>query len=99
MYSDLRPAVVVGGTTHSCLLLVWQVAVMWVFYAGRLLARWAARVSEYAADRAAADWGYGEQLAAPYAAVGDEQPAGRLERLLLEHPPMPRRIERLTRDG
>jgi Zn-dependent protease with chaperone function len=81
------------------LRLLWQVVVMWLFYAGRLLARWAARVSEYAADRAAADWGYGEQLAGLYAAVGDGEPSGRLERLLLEHPPMPERIDRLTRHG
>jgi Zn-dependent protease with chaperone function len=81
------------------LLLLWQVAVMWLFYVGRLLARWAARVSEYAADGAAADWGYGPQLATLYAAVGDGPPAGRLERLLREHPPMPARIDRLTRSG
>jgi hypothetical protein len=78
---------------------VWQVAVMWLFYVGRLLARWAARVSEYAADGAAADWGYGPPLATLYAAVGDAPPAGRLERLLREHPPMPARIDRLTRSG
>ena len=81
------------------LLFVWQAAVMWLFYVGRLLARWAARVSEYAADRAAAHWGYRTELAALYAAVDDGQPAGRLERLLLEHPPMPARIDRLTRYG
>jgi Zn-dependent protease with chaperone function len=78
------------------LLFIWQVAVMWIFYVGRLLARWAARVSEYAADRAAAEWGYGPQLAALYADVGDVAPQTRLERLLLEHPPMPKRIARLT---
>ena len=81
------------------LLVVWQVAVMWVFYVGRLLARWASRVSEYAADRSAAAWGYGPQLAALYADVGDVEPQSRLERLLLEHPPMPERIDRLTRHG
>ena len=84
---------------EGLLLVVWQVAVMWVFYVGRLLARWAARVSEFAADGAAADWGYGPQLAALYADVGDLEPQGRLERLLLEHPPMPKRIARLTRAG
>jgi len=80
-------------------LVVWQVAVMWIFYVGRLLARWAARVSEYAADHSAAAWGYGPQLAALYADVGDVEPQTRLERLLLEHPPMPARIARLTRSG
>jgi Zn-dependent protease with chaperone function len=81
------------------LLVIWQVAVMWIFYVGRLLARWAARVSEYAADRTAADWGYGPQLAALYADIGDVEPQHRLERLLLDHPPMPERIARLTRAG
>jgi Zn-dependent protease with chaperone function len=78
------------------LLLLWQVLVMWIFYVGRLLARWAARVSEYAADGAAAQWGYGPQLAALYADIGDVAPQSRLERLLLDHPPMPARIARLT---
>jgi Zn-dependent protease with chaperone function len=91
----VRPLALVA----ELILLIWQVAVMWLFYAGRLLARWAARVSEYAADGTAAGWGYGEQLAALYAAVGDGEPAGRLARLLLEHPPMPQRIARLTRTG
>lgn len=77
------------------LLVLWQVAVMWIFYVGRLLARWAARVSEFAADRAAASWGYGEALAALYADEGESPARGRLERLLREHPPMPARIARL----
>jgi Zn-dependent protease with chaperone function len=81
------------------LLVLWQVLVMWIFYVGRLLARWAARISEYAADRAAAGWGYGPQLAALYRSMGDVEPQSRLERLLLEHPPMPARIERLTLQG
>jgi Zn-dependent protease with chaperone function len=81
------------------LLVIWQVTVMWIFYVGRLLARWAARVSEYAADRAAADWGYGEDLAELYAAIGEVPAEGRLERLLREHPPMPARIARLTPGG
>jgi Zn-dependent protease with chaperone function len=81
------------------LIVIWQVTVMWIFYVGRLLARWAARVSEYAADRAAAGWGYGPQLAALYADVGDVEPQSRLERLLLDHPPMPERIARLTEAG
>jgi Zn-dependent protease with chaperone function len=77
------------------LLLVWQVAVMWLYYVGKLLAQWAARMSEYVADRAAADWGYGEHLVALYREVGDGVPAGRWARLLAEHPPMPARIERI----
>jgi Zn-dependent protease with chaperone function len=87
----VRPLALLVGL----LLLIWQVLVMWIFYVGRLLARWAARVSEYAADHAAATWGYGPQLAALYRDVGDLEPQSRLERLLLEHPPMPARIARL----
>jgi Zn-dependent protease with chaperone function len=77
------------------LLLVWQVAVMWLYYVGELLAQWAARGSEYVADRAAAEWGYGPQLVALYREVGDEPRRGLLARLLAEHPPIEARIERL----
>lgn len=69
---------------------------MWLYYVGELLARWAARVSEHSADWAAADWGYGEQLAALYASIGAPQSDGLLARLLADHPPTRERIERLA---
>jgi Zn-dependent protease with chaperone function len=76
------------------LLLVWQVLVMWIFYLGELLAMWAARVSEYEADAAAARWGYAEPLASAYAALGahEVEPAGRFRRLAADHPPLSARI-------
>ena len=79
------------------ILVVWQVSVMWVFYVGELLAMWAARVSEFEADSAAARWGYAPALTATYsdlAARQGESP-GRLARLMADHPPLPERIERL----
>src|SRR5215207_2470998 len=76
-------------------IVVWQVAAMWVYYLGRLLMQWAARISEHVADRAAVDWGYGPALLDLYRATGDVEPAGRLGRLLADHPPMPDRIERI----
>ena len=79
------------------LLVVWQVAVMWIFYLGELLAMRAARVSEYEADGSAADWGYAESLAAAYEgmAAHELEPAGRVGRLMADHPPTQERIERL----
>ena len=77
------------------LLVVWQVTVMWIYFIGKLLMQWAARLSEFVADRAAVDWGYGRALVALYRSAGDEPPAGRLGRLLAEHPPMPERIARI----
>ena len=78
------------------LLLAWQLLVMWVYYLGELLAAWASRVSEFAADAAAASWGYGEDLAVLYTAMGDGPPAGRLDRLAATHPPLVERIARLA---
>ena len=78
------------------LLLVWQLAVMWFYYLGKLLYLWASRVSEFVADRAAADWGYGEPLMRLYATLDEPAPEGRLERALATHPPLERRIERLA---
>ena len=79
------------------LLILWQVAVMWIFYAGELLAMWAARQSEYDADAAAARWGYAGRLASAYAALGahELEPSGRLRKLMADHPPLPDRIELL----
>ena len=79
------------------LLIVWQVTVMWLFYAGELLAMRAARLSEYEADAAAARWGYAGALASAYAALArrELEPEGRWARLTAEHPPLPERIKRL----
>jgi Zn-dependent protease with chaperone function len=79
----------------ALLLVAWQVTVMWIYYLGKLLMQWAARISEFVADRAAVDWGYGPELLALYRTAGDDEPAGRLGRLLAEHPPMPERIARI----
>ena len=80
----------------TVVLLLWQVLVMWLYYVGKLLALWASRVSEYAADRAAAEWGYREPLARLYATLDEPAPEGRLERALATHPPIERRIALLT---
>jgi Zn-dependent protease with chaperone function len=81
------------------LLMVWPVAVMWLFYVAELLAMRAARLSEYEADAAAARWGYARDLAAAYGAMAahELEPAGRLPRLMADHPPLRGRIERLER--
>ena len=80
------------------LLAVWQVTVMWIYYLGDLLAQRAARLSEFEADRAAADWGYGPPLIAALEAAGahELEPEGRLARLRADHPPLETRIERLA---
>jgi Zn-dependent protease with chaperone function len=80
-------------------LIVWQVAVMWLFYVADLLSKRADRLSEFSADGAAARWGYGPQLArALEAAAGQEDEAtGRVARLLADHPPVGARVERLQR--
>ena len=78
------------------LLIAWQVSVMWIYYVAELLSLRAARVSEFAADRAAADWGYGDDLARLFASMGEAEPAGRLARLRADHPPISQRIDRLA---
>ena len=79
------------------LLVVWQVAVMWLFYVAELLALRAARMSEFEADASAARWGYGPQLTAALEGLAHHQlePAGRWARLMADHPPLSARIERL----
>jgi Zn-dependent protease with chaperone function len=77
-------------------LIVWQVSVMWMYYVGKLLALRAARVSEFVADKAAADWGYAKQLTSLYASVHEAPARGLIARLGAEHPPMHQRIERLA---
>ena len=79
------------------LLVVWQVTVMWLFYAGELLAMRAARISEYEADGAAKRWGYAAPLIRAYEglAAREGEPPGRLGRLLADHPPLESRIARL----
>jgi Zn-dependent protease with chaperone function len=76
-------------------IVAWQLVVMWIYYAGKLLMQWAARSAEFVADRAAVDWGYGPALLGLYRAMGDDEPPTRLGRLLADHPPMPERIARI----
>ena len=108
VYGLLRRAVsVVGGVFGALgrvlalplflLLAIWQVAVMWLYYAGELLATRAARISEHEADAAAARWGYAEPLSRLYERLAPRQaqPSGRLARLMADHPPLAERIERL----
>lgn len=77
-------------------LIVWQVSVMWLYYVGKLLTLRAARVSEYLADRAAADWGYAPQLTSLYESLAETPPGGLIARLSADHPPTQQRIERLA---
>ena len=77
-------------------VIAWQVLVMWLYYAGKLLALRAARVSEFVADRAAADWGYADQLTSLFTSFGEPPPRGLIARLSAEHPPMQQRIDRLS---
>ncbi|HYH90079.1 MAG TPA: hypothetical protein VEX67_12650 [Solirubrobacteraceae bacterium] len=64
--------------------------------AGKLLALRAARVSEFVADRAAADWGYADQLTSLFTSFGEPPPRGLIARLSAEHPLMQQRIDRLA---
>ena len=83
------------------LLYVWQLAVMWIFWVGDLLAARASRISEYEADGAAARWGYAAPLAVAYErlARGEVVNQGRFARLRASHPPTEDRIERLRAEG
>jgi Zn-dependent protease with chaperone function len=83
----------------AAVLVIWQLAVMWLYYVGKLLMQRAARVSEFVADDAAVRWGYGAELLALYRSLPGEAPAGRLERWLADHPPMPERIARIEAAG
>ncbi|WP_028062249.1 M48 family metalloprotease [Solirubrobacter soli] len=76
-------------------LVVWQLAVMWVYYVGKLLTQRAARISEFITDAAAVEWGYGPALLDLYRTTPDREPAGRLARLLADHPPITQRIARI----
>ena len=91
----VRPLAVVV----QVVLIAWQISVMWIFYLGELLSQRAARVSEFAADRAAADWGYGDDLARLYASLPEPEPQGVVARLRADHPPIGERIERLVPGG
>jgi len=77
------------------LLVVWQVAIMWLFYVADVFAQRAARISEYEADAAAARWGYAEPLAAAYASMPEADDTRPWKRLMADHPPLSDRIERL----
>ena len=83
------------------LLVIWQVAVMWLFYVADLLAKRADRLSEFSADGAAARWGYGGQLAeALESAAGQEdEVTSRIARLMADHPPVQERVVRLRGAG
>jgi heat shock protein HtpX/STE24 endopeptidase len=76
-------------------LVVWQLAVMWFYYVGKLLNQRAARISEFIADAAAVEWGYGPALLHLYRTTPDREPAGRLARWLADHPPITQRIARI----
>jgi Zn-dependent protease with chaperone function len=108
IYRWLRRAVALVGASLGVLgrllavplvllLVIWQIAVMWLFYVGELLASRAARVTEYDADATAASWGYAEPLAHALEGLGAKEtaPTGRLARLTADHPPLPLRIDRL----
>jgi Zn-dependent protease with chaperone function len=82
-------------------LVIWQIAVMWLFYVADLLALRAARVSEYEADGAAARWGYAGPLAEAYTSMArrEVEPANRWQLLMADHPPITDRIARLEAQG
>jgi Zn-dependent protease with chaperone function len=79
------------------LIVIWQITVMWLFYIEELLAARAARISEYGADSAAAQWGYAEPLAQTLEELSgrEAEPTGRLARLMADHPPLSSRVARL----
>jgi Zn-dependent protease with chaperone function len=83
------------------LLVIWQITVMWLFYLEEVLSARAARISEFGADAAAAQWGYGEPLAETLEELSqrEAEPAGRMGRLMADHPPLSTRIERLRQEA
>jgi Zn-dependent protease with chaperone function len=110
VYRGLRRAVAEAGARLGAvgrvlavpllvLLVAWQLAVMWIYYLGELLAMWAARRSEYDADASAAEWGYAAELASAYEELAGHEiePVDRLRKLLADHPPLPDRIALLQR--
>jgi Zn-dependent protease with chaperone function len=76
----------------TIVLVAWQLAVMWIYYVGKLLNQRAARLSEFIADAAAVEWGYGPALLELYRTTPESAPSGRLGRLLADHPPLAQRI-------
>ena len=86
------------GVPLMLLLVVWQVAVMWLHYLGELLAQKAARVSEFEADATASGWGYARPLAAALESAGghEDEAGGTVARLMADHPPLEERLRRLT---
>lgn len=95
-HRGLHPVVTAMVWWLSIVVIAWQLSVMWLYYVGKLLALRAARVSEYLADGAAADWGYARQLSNLYASLDEPPPRGLLARLTADHPPIEQRIERLA---
>ena len=79
------------------LVLLVQLNLLWLVYVAEAIAAWLARLSEFRADRHAADWGFAAPLAEVLAlAAANAQPRTRLERLMDEHPPPEERVERLV---
>jgi Zn-dependent protease with chaperone function len=79
------------------LVLIWQATVMWLYWIGDLLAAWAARRTEFEADAAAGQWGYGMTLGMLYAELASqERPLNRLGRLRADHPPTAERVRALA---
>jgi Zn-dependent protease with chaperone function len=77
-------------------LLVWQASVMWLEWVAQLLAARGARLAEFSADRAAAEWGYGDRLATLLASLSEPPQETRIARLRADHPPIAARLERLA---
>jgi Zn-dependent protease with chaperone function len=84
------------GIVLAALLWIVAVQLLWLVWVADVLTAAIARRTEFDADAAAVDWGYGAQLLAAYDVLGaGEQPKGRLARLADHHPPMDERIVRI----
>jgi hypothetical protein len=83
----------------AVVLVILQLSGMWLDYVGKVLMQRTARVSEFVADGAAVQWGYGGDLLALYRTLPDDAPTGRLQRLPADHPPMPEPIARIESAG
>lgn len=60
----------------AVVLVIWQLCVMWLYYVGKVLMQRTARVSEFVADGAAVQWGYGAELLALYRTLPDDARCG-----------------------
>jgi Zn-dependent protease with chaperone function len=89
----LRLLVVPG----QLLVVFVQLNLLWLVYIADLISAWLARLSEFRADRHAAEWGFAAPLLEVLVhAAAHAAPRSRLERLVDEHPPPMERAERLT---